>query len=127
MSDSKADTIRYGEGWNLYADDLTPDPGWEVVTIPHSHQVAAIDAVRPLLRRRCPMSDGKGHHPRPAGQTADLEGEYTCAMCEGRGWLYPEQPDWWEGGRILAPTIRAYSWEEWCDGMWRVMGLYQEG
>lgn len=38
----------------------------------------------------CDMCGGKGHHPRPAGQTADMEGEYTCTTCKGRGFLWPE-------------------------------------
>lgn len=87
---------------DLYAEDLGC-LRWQTESAAEGEAIRdALQALRPLLRRR-----------------------------GGRGWLYPETPDWWlfDEGDCLAGRDDNESRLEWmtfCSKAWRVMGLYQE-
>lgn len=47
----------------------------------------------------------------------DFDGP-TCHKCDARGWVYPDQPTWWEGTPLV--------WETHCEIWWRVHKMDKE-
>jgi hypothetical protein len=78
----------------------------------------------PLLRRRCDCT-------HQDGAMEGLDGwPVSHDKCGGRGWLYPEQPDWWHKrdfcNRSAMCRKSEEAWHHYCDLTWRVMRLYQD-
>ena len=111
------------------------------------------DAAARILPRRCPLcspyaeSHGVGWTMQTKAiiwKNGKLDGAYGemtvgCPRCggdwgttnggtPGRGWLYPDPPDWWMD-LWLAPHWaydRQKFWERHCRDTWRAMGILEE-
>ena len=94
----------------VFADDLTgdgrisDDETWE-------YQDKYLERVLP---RRCPGKDDRGYL---CGHEETLE----VNLCETRGWLYPDMPDWW--GLNPDDDQNQAVWESHCRTSWRAMGI----
>jgi hypothetical protein len=75
--------------------------------------LAMLDALWVILPRLCDHSPDGIHIP-PGDD---------CAVCDGRGWLYPPDPN--PNGTELGGYDGLWwtSWTEVCDVMWRAMGI----
>ena len=50
-----------------------------------------------------------------------------CDVCSRRGWLYPDPPEWWsEFGFEGASNLARSEWIDFCNLLWRVLGMYGE-
>ncbi len=77
-----------------------------------------LDRVLPL---RCPNIEDADHD------------RLGCFDCDGRGFLYPDQPDWFDdtwnnlqydgGPPTMAPSDL---WPELCEQVWRHMGILED-
>ncbi len=92
----------------LYAEDIHENDAWAYVLIP-------------ILPRRCLTDDCRegGLYDEYQGR----EGPYGVGdpVCGGRGWLYPDMPDWWEPD--TRERIRVSYWQDHCDDTWRAMNI----
>ncbi len=77
------------------------------------------DAMNRILPTRCPQGDdGKiAYHQGSDGYVED------CPFCEGRGWLYPPMPDYWDHNH---DSESIFGWNFFCREVWRAMGILDE-
>ena len=87
----------------LCVEDLK---GWDYVVAQH------VDRFERILPTRCPDFFEDIHY----GMGDDCE-------CEGRGWSYPDMPDWWYEP---AEWERETPWKAFCKDMWRTMGILED-
>ncbi len=88
----------------LYEDDLPLFTG-----------ISALGALRRVLPLRCPGADEQG---------------CACSDSDGkpRGWLYPDQPDWWYEDSPFDGSLDPdeNGWHQHCHDVWRHMGILEE-
>ena len=111
----------------LYADDLD------------YLDSAVVDTLKRILPIRCPhpkCDDGKVTVGAPCPDDlnrSNADGpQVSCGVyhletvdhdtCEGRGWLFPDMPDWWYEP---ADCERETPWKAFCKDMWRAMGIWE--
>ncbi len=80
----------------------------------------AIEAVEKILPRRCSDCDSTGHFLANSEWSGTKEERlrctgYLCSACEGRGWLYPDEPDWGDDGPAFGECL---------EYVWKAMGIY---
>ena len=103
----------------LYADDI--DPTVARGGIP----VRPYKFLMPILPRRCDNCGARGK---------GLDGHVVrdCDICDGRGYLYPETPEWWDwdwdgmahmGNHFYRASAIEDTWQLHLQGMWRAMGI----
>ena len=84
----------------LYADDLDGYFG------------EAIEAIVRILPVRCPA------HVETSGDYG-AGFEIACEDCDGRGFGFPDMPDWW--GVLVDGFGAEGKWHRHCEDTWRVM------
>ncbi len=82
----------------------------------------ALDALERILPRRCPeLASHDLRYSATGGCYNDL--------CEGRGWLYPDPPDWWglgAEGVTISDEYQRHLWASRLEAIWRAMGILEE-
>ncbi len=77
----------------------------------------------PILRVPCTASTceyGEKLHGGHAG-VAPID---WCKVCDGKGWLPPDPPEWWGvGDHPLKP--QHIPWSRFLDAMWRTLKMYE--
>ena len=86
-------------------DDFRTDSEWLM------NMREALRVLKPILPRRCYLLPVEDHWDE-------------CRPCEGRGWLYPEPPDWW--GLDPDDGQNQKVWESQCRVFWRAMGILED-
>jgi len=103
-------------------DDFRTDSEWLM------NMREALRVLKPILPRRCRIGNDVQGYNDCSGSVFVIEfidSDPTPGPhpeCEGRGWLYPDPPDWWPWDKAEAPK----RWEGHCDAMWRAMGILED-
>jgi hypothetical protein len=94
---------------------------------------AILDAMRRILPKRCPDCEGTGKDDICSKDGFHTGSEGKCEYntpdptCEGRGFFYPDMPDWWDKEPYTSWGSQHTNWQEaWegmCDDTWRAMGV----
>jgi len=105
----------------LFADDITATLESRDIDAAESSW-DAIDAVMRILPRRCPGEEVVGHK---AGhdECASRIGCPGCPICDGRGWLYPDMPDFMIDA--ILPQAAYNDWHDLSETVWRAMGILE--
>ncbi len=94
-----------------------------------------------VLPLRCPHPDCKEGRIMVTGPCPDQKPydnadgfEISCLVlhwvgadhniCDGRGFLYPDPPDWWE--RSSSGRVWIRQWEQHCTISWQAMGILED-
>ena len=96
----------------LYADHI------ENASVEKAAYAAGLDALARVLPRRCP---GFKHLNGEWYLCQANDGASPCGGCDGRGFLYPEAPDWWD--MIEHDGDLLNNWERHCARTWQAMGI----
>ena len=81
----------------------------------------ALRVLKPILPKRCGRCLGEGRSME-ATEEFGPETLERCDTCEGRGWLYPDMPDWWAED-WNPPDLM---WRRQCTYTWRVLGILED-
>ncbi len=117
----------------LYADDVEVSP----VAMGEAAQAA-----RRILPHRCPHPDCKEGRIMVTGPCPDAKPydnadgfEISCLVlhwvgadhniCDGRGWLYPDPPDWWDVWSSYDETLVDDTWQQHLRFVYRAMGILE--
>ncbi len=112
----------------LYANDIPDDLQVVGDVVPALNGAIALRNVKRILPLRC--FDSKACDP-----LNDDEFGVGHQECDGRGFLYPDPPDWWTAGYVdeVAATMEQQHpgtlkglWEEHLRETWRAMGILEE-
>lgn len=113
---------------SLYADDLglvLPEALSDESVARLSEFLLKLEGLQRVLPRRCPDCHGLGYENYladtewPDGMLTQEPDQRSHPPCEGRGWLYPDPPDWWE--RSSSGRVWIRQWEQHCRTSWRAM------